>query len=149
MKISSAIDINSTPQEVFGWLEDPEKAKQWMTSVTETEILHETPDRVGTSFRETVEDEGGSLEMQGFISGFEADKSIAFHLESRVNTVDVEYWVGKIGTGVCLEYHADIRWKFPMNIISIFMGHKIRQNILEQLAVELNKLKELCEGSAG
>ena len=145
MRITSSIDIRNTPEVVFGWLENPEKAMEWMTSVSEGEILHETPDRVGTTFREVVEDESGSIEMHGFISGFEADKSIAFHLESRVNIVDVEYSVEKIDEETRLIYRANIKWKFPVNIISIFMGNKMRQGILAQLQDELSKLKELCE----
>ena len=116
-----------------------------MTSVSSGEILHETPGRVGTTFREVVEDENGSMEMQGMITGFETDKSIAFHLESRVNIVDVEYCVEKIPEGTRLIYDADIRWKFPVNIISIFIGNKMKQNILGQLQDELNRLKGLCE----
>ena len=117
-----------------------------MTSVSSGEILHETLERIGTTFREVVEDEGGSIEMRGTITGFEADKSIAFHLESRVNIVDVEYRVEEIDEGARLDYDATIRWKFPVNIISIFMGNKMRQSILAQLQDELSKLKELCEG---
>ena len=145
MQITSSIDIKSTPEVVFGWLENPEKAMEWMTSVSGGEIMHETPNRVGTTFREVVEDESGAIEMRGFISGFEADKSIAFHLESRVNIVDVEYRVEKINEGTRLDYDANIKWKFPVNIISIFMGNKMRQSILAQLQDELNKLKALCE----
>lgn len=145
MEISSAVTIKSTPGEVFGWLENPEKAMAWMTSVSGGEILHETPERVGTAFREVVEDESGSIEMRGTISGFEAEKMIAFHLESRVNIVDVEYRVEKTTDGARLEYHANVKWKFPVNIISIFMGNKMRQSITSQLEDELNKLKELCE----
>lgn len=145
MKISSTIDIKSTHQEVFNWLENPQKAMEWMTSVTGGEILHETPERVGTTFREVVEDENGSIEMHGMITGFEADKSIAFHLESRVNIVDVEYCVEKIDEGTRVEYHAEIRWKFPVNVISIFMGNKMKQNITSQLGDELRKLKNFCE----
>ena len=146
MKISSTIDIKGTPQEVFSWLENPEKAMAWMTSVSGGEILHETPDRVGTKFREIVEDESGSIEMHGMITGFEENKSIAFHLESKVNIVDVEYRVEKNDIGARLDYQANVKWKFPVNIISIFMGNKMRQNILAQLQDELNKLKRLCEG---
>ena len=145
MQITSSIDIKSTPEVVFGWLENPEKAMEWMTSVSGGEILHETPNRVGTTFREVVEDESGAIEMRGFISGFEPDRSIAFHLESRVNIVDVEYRVEKIDEGTRLDYDANIKWKFPVNIISIFMGSKMRQSILAQLQDELNKLKALCE----
>ncbi len=146
MEISSAIDVKSTPGEVFSWLENPEKAMTWMTSVSSGEILHETPERVGTTFREVVEDENGSLEMRGVITGFEAENLIAFHLESRVNIVDVEYRLEKTTDGVRLDYHANVKWKFPVNLISIVMGNKIRQNIAAQLEDELNRLKALCEG---
>ena len=100
---------------------------------------------MGTTFREVVEDENGSIEMYGEITGFEMDKSIAFHLESRVNSVEVEYRIKKIEAGVRLTYDADVRWKFPVSVISIFVGNKMRQNILAQLGNELNRLKEFCE----
>jgi carbon monoxide dehydrogenase subunit G len=145
MEITSSIAIKNTPDVVFSWLENPEKAMEWMTSVSGGEILHETPERVGTTFREVVEDESGSIEMCGMITGFEPDKSIAFHLESRVNSVDVGYQVEKTDDGSRLMYRAKIKWKFPVNIISIFMGNKMRQSILAQLQNELGRLKELCE----
>jgi len=72
-------------------------------------------------------------------------KMIAFHLESRVNLVDVEYRVEKTTDGVRLDYHANVKWKFPVNIISIFMGNKMKQGIAAQLEDELSRLKELCE----
>ena len=43
MEISYTIDINATPEKVFYWLGNPERAMVWMTSVTKTELLHETP----------------------------------------------------------------------------------------------------------
>jgi hypothetical protein len=63
MKISCSVDIKSTPEAVFGWLEKPDKAVLWMTSVSKTQMVHEAPGRVGTTFREVVEDEGGAMEM--------------------------------------------------------------------------------------
>lgn len=145
MKISSAIEINSTPEVVLGWLEKPERAKRWMTSVSKTEILHETKDRVGTTFREIVQDDGGALEMQGVITAFVPNKSIAFHLQSKVNTVDVEYTIAKMPMGVRLLQDANVQWKFPVNIISLFIGAKIKQNVNAQTQAEFYKLKELCE----
>ena len=149
MKISFSIDIDSPPARVFGWLESPEKAMQWMTSVARTEILHETPERVGTTFREVVEENGNGVELQGTITGFIPDRSISFHLTSRVNELDVEYGVEAIPTGTRLTQNANVRWKFPVNVISIFMGGKMRQGISAQSQKEFEKLKELCESSAG
>jgi hypothetical protein len=148
MQISYSIDIKSKPNIVFGWLETPEKAMEWMTSVSKTEILHETPNRVGTTFRETVEEDGNGIEMQGVITGYERNKSISFHLNSRVNIVDVEYRIEEIPDGVCLKENAHVRWKFPINLISIFGGAKMKQSLITQLQVEFNRLKELCESAA-
>ena len=146
MKISFSIDINSPPITVFSWVEKPEKAMKWMTSVTRGEILHETPERIGTTFREVVEEDGSGVELQGMITDYVPDRSISFHLESRVNMVDVEYCVEAIQSGTRLTQNANVRWKFPVNVISLFMGAKIKQNISIQAQKEFKKLKELCEG---
>jgi hypothetical protein len=148
MKISYAIEIKSSPEVVFGWLEKPEKAMVWMTSVSKTEILHETTEMVGTTFREVVEEEGGAIEMQGCITGYQSNKSISFHLNSKVNIVDVKYCIEEIREGVRLVEQANIQWKFPINILSMIIGDKIKQNVTAQLRGEFNKLKELCEGDA-
>ena len=145
MKISLSIDINSPPAKVFGWVEDPEKAVQWMTSVAKTELLHETPERVGTTFREVVEEDGKGMELQGAITDYKPDKLISFHLDSRVNMVDVEYRVEAIPNGTRLMQNANVRWKFPVNAISLFMGAQMKQNISAQAQKEFEKLRALCE----
>ena len=145
MNISFSIDINSPPATVFSWVEKPEKAMKWMTSVAGGEILHETPERIGTTFREVVEEDGNGVELQGVITDFKPNKSISFHLDSRVNVVDVDYHVEAIPDGTRLTQTANVRWKFPVNVISLFMGTKMKQNISAQSQKEFEKLKELCE----
>jgi uncharacterized protein YndB with AHSA1/START domain len=146
MKMSYSIDINSTPETVFSWLERPEKAMAWMNSVSKTEMLHETPDMVGSIFRETVGAEGNGMELKGVVTGYQPNKLISFHLESRVNIVDVEYRIEETHTGVRLTQNGNVLWKFPVNILSLLMGSKLRQDIMAQSREEFKKLKELCEG---
>jgi hypothetical protein len=62
--------------------------------------------------------------------------------------VDGEYSLIDTYDGVRLTQNANIQWKFPMNIISLIFGSKIRQNIITRSQNELNKLKELSEGTA-
>jgi len=145
MKISFSIAINSPPATVFSWVEKPEKAMKWMTSVAGGEILHETPERIGTTFREVVEEDGNGVELQGVITDFQPNKSISFHLDSRVNVVDVYYHIEAIPNGTRLTQTANVHWKFPVNVISLFMGTKMKQNISAQSQKEFEKLKELCE----
>jgi hypothetical protein len=44
-----------------------------------------------------------------------------------------------------VEESAEIQWKFPVSIYSIFFGEKMRQNFTAQLQEEFSRLKELCE----
>lgn len=148
MKISTSIDIKSSPEVVFGWLASPEKAMTWMSSVSKTEMLDERLGLVGSTFREIVEEAGGSMEMHGTVTGFEPLRSISFHLSSRVNVLDVKYCIEQIPGGVRVVEDADVAWRFPVSVLSIFIGAKIKQGILEQLRGEFNKLKELCEAES-
>ncbi len=85
------------------------------------------------------------MELEGSITGFVPGRSIAFHLESRVNALDVEYCVEPIPGGTRLQETADVHWRFPVNVLSLFFGEKMRQGILAQLQREFTTLKQLCE----
>ena len=91
MKLTYSIDINSKPEKVFYWLGTTEKAMTWMTNVSKTEMLRETPDMIGTTFRETIEENGRSTEMYGMVTGYRENRLLAFHLSGKYNIVDVEY----------------------------------------------------------
>ena len=88
MKISQSVEIERPAEVVFPWLADPCRAKKWMTSVTKTKIIENKPDRVGTRFCETIEEEGSTTEMVGVIAEFEKNRRITFHLEGKFNSVE-------------------------------------------------------------
>ncbi len=58
MIISNTIEIKCKPEKVFYWLGDPSRAMVWMTSVTKTGVIKETPNMVGSTFCEYVEEDG-------------------------------------------------------------------------------------------
>ena len=78
MRISHSVEIRSTPDKVFYWLAEPERALEWMTSVTNGEIIEKTPDMVGTRFRETVEENGAGTELIGTITELTQDAVVLF-----------------------------------------------------------------------
>ena len=145
MKISHSIEIESTPEEVFFWIKNPERAKEWMTSVSETEMLSGTPNTVGSTFREIVRDQNGKTEMHGTVTGFEENQMISFHLSGEYNVVDVEFRVEEIGERTRVTQTADILWRGSMKVVSIFLGRRIKKKIMSQSQSEFEKLKSLCE----
>ena len=63
----------------------------WQTNVSKTEILEKTPNWIGTTFRETIEEGGGSTEMQGVVTDYKENQSLAMHMSGKYNVVDVEW----------------------------------------------------------
>jgi uncharacterized protein YndB with AHSA1/START domain len=147
VRIRSSVEIEARPSTVFAWLADPDRARLWMTSVGVTEIVDLKPGTVGTTFREVVRDGRGQVEMRGVITAFEPDHRIAFHLDSRVNDVKVDYRVEPRGDGSVVSVDSDVRWRFPVNAFALLAGNKMRREILGQLGRELATLRSLCEGT--
>ena len=85
--------VDGTPAEsnpvekIWEWLGTPEKAKMWQTNVSATETIHETPDMVGTTFRETIEEDGRSTVMNGTVTGYAENRLLSMHLEGDYNVV--------------------------------------------------------------
>ena len=145
MRISYSIDIDATTDKVWYWLGDPERAKVWQTSVSKTETLQETPDVVGTTFRETIEENGRGVEMDGVITGYRENQLLAVHLSGQYNVVDVEWRLEEIVERTRLTVNARFRFKSFMRILSIIMRPVFRKKIIGQLRKELTRLNELCE----
>jgi uncharacterized protein YndB with AHSA1/START domain len=145
MRIANRIEIASTPDQVFPWIAEPEAARRWQRGVEQVEILRSTPEVVGTRFREVVAEGNGSLEMSGEVTGYQPDRSISFRLESRLHAIEVTYSVARQGARSTVEVDTTIRWKFPMNVISLFVGRRMKAGIQRQTAVDLTGLKLLCE----
>jgi uncharacterized protein YndB with AHSA1/START domain len=145
MNINYSIEIARPADVVFPWLAKPENAMQWMKSVKKEEIIVEKPGMVGTTFKEEMEEDGNKLEITGVVTKFVENKLIGFHLESRIHRLDVDYAVEEHDGQSRVSVETAITWKFPMSVISLFMGSKIKNGILEQTASEFGELKKLCE----
>ena len=145
MKITLAVDIFCAPEGVFPWIAEPDKAMQWQKGVNGGEIIKETPEKVGTTFREEMEEDGKSIVMYGEITDYIQDRLIAFRLESKIHRVDVSYSIEGKEDKSTVTLDSTINWKFPMNIVSLFIGRKIKSGILIQTESELAELKHLCE----
>jgi len=145
MKIVNRIEINATPEEVFHWLKEPDRAMQWMTSVTRSEIIKETPDRVGTTFREYVEENGRGIEMGGVITEFVRNERFAVHLESDLNAVEVTFTLAEDEGMTQLTQDVDLRLKGRLKVLSVFLRSSIEKKIRGQAENELARLKQFCE----
>jgi hypothetical protein len=147
MRIIYSDDIGKSPGVVFPWIAEPDKAMQWQKNVRGGEILIHKPEMVGTTFKEVIEEDGNRLEMRGVITQFVEDQIVAFHLESKIHEVEVSYSLEGVNDATRVTADARIRWKFPLNLLSVFIGRKMKTSIAEQLKTEIFELKSICESS--
>ncbi len=145
MKIETSIDISSSPNDIFAWIDNPDKAMHWQNGVKTAEIIKETSEKTGTTFKEELEENGKSLILYGEITDYIPNKLISFQLESKIHRVYVIYSVVGSTNKSSVSVDSTIRWKFPMNLFSLIIGRKIKTNILRQTKSELSELKKLCE----
>lgn len=148
MKITTSIDISSKPNDIFTWINNSDKAVHWQKGVKASKMIKETSEIIGTTFTEELEENGKSLIMSGEITAYVPDKLISFQLESKIHKVYAMYSVEGNADKSTVTVDSTIRWKFPMNLISLFIGEKIKSNILMQTKSELSELKKLCEKEA-
>lgn len=145
MKITLSVNIYRRPEEVFPWIAEPDKAMRWQKGVKGGEIIKETPEKIGTTFKEVMEENGNRLVMYGEITDYIQDRFISFHLESKIHRVDVGYSIVWDGEKSVFAAESTIHWKFPMNIASLIIGRRIKKGILRQTESEFAELKRLCE----
>lgn len=147
MRITESIAIRRHPEDVFPWISDPERAMRWQPSVAGGEILDETPERVGTTFRERIEEGGKGTELEGEITAYEQNRLIGFHLEGQYNVVNVSFLLESHDGGTRVNYDADVRFKGVTRLVMLAMGPVFKRKIRAQIRSELAELKALCEGA--
>ena len=125
---------------MFYWIEEPDRGKAWMTSVAEAEIIKETSNKIGTTFREYVQEDGQGIEMYGTIKDFIPNKKFSVHLESHLNSVDVDFILEEILGQTILTQHMDIRFKGKLKLLSLFISGTIKKKINRQTRSEFAKL---------
>lgn len=142
MNLSHTIRIQASARQVFFWLEDPERATQWMSSVSHTEVINRTPELTGTTFRETVTDGQGSTTLDGIVLSCTPPEEIKFKLSGKHNDVHVQYRLVELKGETELKLEAGVDFK---SMLARTMGGMFKKQINEQLTLELSNLKHLCE----
>ena len=122
MEISITTDICCKPEEVFLWINDPDQAMRWQKGVKSVEIINETPDKIDTTFKEVMEENGKSLEMYGKVIDYVPNELISFQLESKIYKVHLTYSVKSEAENSIVLIESTINWKLPMSIICLFIG---------------------------
>lgn len=91
MKSTMTTVIDAPAEIVFRWLAESDRLKQWVPSLVEDEPLVETPQKIGSKFRQVFVEKGKTMEMTGEITEFVENKNLRVIMDGDMFGLDVGY----------------------------------------------------------
>lgn len=79
---TNEITVNKPVKEVFADFQNVELMKQWMPEVKSIDILEEKPNKVGSTYKVVVENQGKLVTMTEEVLAFEENERLTFHFDA-------------------------------------------------------------------
>lgn len=146
MKTSKTTIIDAPAKIVFPWLEDNERICQWVPNIVEDEALTETPEKVGSKFRQVFLERGKHMEMTGEITAYKENERMRVYMSGDMFELDVDY-VLKALSPEQTEVTQDtiIKFKGLLKLFAPVMSLMSKFSKTDPQAEAHAKLKELAE----
>lgn len=146
MKTSKTTIINAPANIVFLYLEDNERLSQWVPNLVEDEALTETPEKVGSTFRQVFLERGKRIEMIGEITEYTENKRMRVDISGDMFNLDVDYILKALSheqTELTQDSH--IRFKGVLRLFAPLMLLMSKFSKSDPQAEAHAKLKALAE----
>ena len=91
MKSQTITRINSPASTVFLWLKDNNRLKKWVPNLAEDEPISDTPEKIGSTFRQVFLENDREMEMMGEITAFVENEHMRVNMMGKMFNLDVEY----------------------------------------------------------
>lgn len=148
MKTAISVEIERPISEVFRYTN--ENISDWSLTVIEDEILDETPEKVGSTFRILTEERGRKMEMTGVVTRYEIDRLSEVHLTGPGFEIDALYEFKDLGNGkVRVTETAQVHPKGLFKVMLFLFGWAMKRSNCKALQNELDSLKEKLEAGGG
>jgi len=137
-----ALDVARPPAEVFAFVDDVSQAPRWLSRCQSIEQTSPPPKGVGTTLRYTYKQGAGPGVMDGTVTGYERDRTLAMHYTDRMFEVEVSFRFSPQSAGTHIDHAVTIT---PRAFMAKLMGPMIRGATRKQLAADTVTLKRLLE----
>jgi len=148
-RVHAAAEINGSPQQLWPWLTEPAKLKQWISWLVEIRTTEQTP-RIGGKEVWVMRDEnnGGQLmEIEGTLTEYAPPARLSVHTETRNEfTGDQTYRLADLGNGRT-RLEIDGQYRF-LPWFARLLEPVITPAAEKKLAGDAARLKSLVEGGA-
>lgn len=144
-KTSDAIEINSSAEEVFKHLTEPESVHKWVDGLVEIVPLSDETNVVGAKSRQVFHENGRTIEVVEELLVFEPNKRVKIKGDTSGFTYTADYVLHPTANGVRLAYESETIMKNPIMKLMGFMIARITRN---KTNADLQRLKKLVEEGA-
>ena len=145
MKNTYAIEIDAPPADVFYFLEDGERLKDWLPNLVEHEDLEITENKVGSTARQVFLEGGRRMEMIGTTTAFEANRRLAAEVSGDAFDLMVDYELEDLDGRTRVRQDSELRFKGFLRFVGPIMIFFTKKSAEKHLAETFGKLKVLAE----
>jgi uncharacterized membrane protein len=144
--ITSSIEIDRRPEEVFAYLDELDKHSEWQSSLISSRLDTESPIRVGTRATDTRRVPGGPREMTYEITEYDPPRKSSWRvLDGPVRAVG-SVTVEPVGDGS--RSRVTVAFKLNGHGIGILFAPFARMQARKEVPKDQAKLKEILESRA-
>lgn len=139
---TATIQIERPPAQVFPWVTEPDRLKQWIGGLVESTPLTDEGLKVGARSREVVVVGNGRHEMETAVTDLEAPSRLVLEIKSEGLKVDARYDLVESGGGTFLSYACISRYEQPL---ARLMEPLVTREAQKKIETDLAHLKGLVE----
>ena len=143
MQSQFSIEIDRPIDEVFRLTND--HVAEWSIIVVEDEVVDETPEGVGTTFRTVTEDHGRRMEFQGVVTRSDPPRAHAVRLTGTSFDIETEFAFEDLSGRTRVTQTASVTGKGFFKVFMLLFGWMMRKSHCEASQNELASLKRFCE----
>ncbi len=144
MKTTASVEIDRPIEDVFDLTNN--HVAEWSEVVIEDQIIEETPDVVGSTFRSITENQGQQMVFEGIVTQYEYPNLNAVQLVGQFFDIDAAYFFERITSHKTkVTQVSEVRPKGGLKIIFLLFGWFMKSASCKAAEKELNNLKVFCE----
>ena len=123
MHLEHNIEIDCSPDQLWPWIEEPDRQKQWMHGVISNEPTSETVNEVGSTFLMKIKEGKRITEYNGTLTTFDRPRKLGVKLVGSCGKgppmeMQVDYALTDLGGRTRLDYDAD--WEMRGFMMKLF-----------------------------
>jgi hypothetical protein len=143
MQAEASVEIDRPIEEVFEFTNN--HVVEWSITVVEDEVIDETPERVGTTFRCVTLGHGKRMVFQGTVTHWEPPRLSAIQLIGDAFDIEAAYFFEATPDGTKVTQKSVIKPKGFTKVLFFLLGWMMGKAGCDEAKKELNNLKLVLE----